>query len=157
MVSLLTALPGTQLWRRLEREGRLRRNDATGDIIDCTLNFTPKMDMTRVVEGYKSILRTIYQPAEYYQRTLDGLAHLKREGAPKLWGKLSMNDIAALFRIALCLGVRDRARSDFWRYMRCVLADHRDKLRQGIALAAMGYHFRKLTEEYSVVDNLGYL
>ena len=40
--------------------------------------------------------------------------------------------------------------------MKCVLADHRDKLRQGIALAAIGYHFRKLTEQYSVIDNLGY-
>jgi hypothetical protein len=41
--------------------------------------------------------------------------------------------------------------------MKCVLADHRDKLRQGIALAAIDYHLRKLTEQYSVVDNLGYL
>jgi radical SAM superfamily enzyme YgiQ (UPF0313 family) len=157
MVSLLTALPGTQLWRRLAREGRLRKIDPTGTNLDCSLNFVPKMDAARLVEGYKSILRTIYRPAEYYQRTLDGLAHLNRDRAPKLWAKVSMNDIAALVRIAICLGVRDRARSEFWRYMKCVLADHRDKVRQGIALAAMGYHFRKLTEQYSVVDNLGYL
>jgi radical SAM superfamily enzyme YgiQ (UPF0313 family) len=157
MVSLLTALPGTQLWRRLEREGRLREIDPSGKNIDCSLNFAPKMDATRLVEGYKSILRTIYRPAEYYQRTLDGLAHLNRDGAPKLWSKVSVNDIVALVRIALRLGVRDQARSEFWRYMTCVLANHRDKLRQGIALAAMGYHFRKLTEQYFVVDNLGYL
>ncbi len=157
MVSLLTALPGTQLWRRLEREGRLREIDSTGNNTDCTLNFIPKMDAARLVEGYKSILRTIYRPAEYYQRTLDCLAHLNRDGAPKLWAKVSLNDIATLVRIALRLGVRDRARSEFWRYMKCVLADHRDKFPQGIALAAMGYHFRKLTEQYSVVDNLGYL
>ena len=157
MVSLLTALSGTQLWRRLEREGRLREIDPTGNNIDCTLNFIPKMDAARLVEGYKSILRTIYRPAEYYQRTLDCLAHLNREGAPKLWAKLSINDIATLVRIALRLGVRDRARSEFWHYMKCVLADHRDKFPQGIALAAMGYHFRKLTEQHSVVDNLGYL
>ena len=157
MVSLLTALPGTQLWRRLEREGRLREIDPARNNIDCSLNFIPKMDAARLVEGYKSILRTIYQPAEYYQRTLDGLAHLNRDDAPRLWTKVSLNDIAALVRIALRLGVRDHARSDFWRYMKCVLADHRDKLRQGIALAAMGYHFRKLTEQYFVVDNLGYL
>lgn len=157
MVSLLTALPGTQLWRRLEREGRLREIQPKGNNLDCSLNFVPKMDAARLVEGYKSILRTIYRPAEYYHRTLEGLAHLNRDNAPKLWAKTSMNDIAALVRIALRLGVRDRSRSEFWRYMKCVLANHRDKLRQGITLAAMGYHFRKLTEEYSVVDNLGYL
>ncbi|HTD88586.1 MAG TPA: B12-binding domain-containing radical SAM protein [Candidatus Binatia bacterium] len=157
MVSLLTALPGTQLWRRLEREGRLREIDPASNNIDCSLNFIPKMDAARLVEGHRSILRTIYRPAEYYQRTLDGLAHLNRDDAPRLWMKVSLNDNAALVRIALRLGVRDHARSDFWRYMKCLLTDHRDKLRQGIALAAMGYHFRKLTEQYFVVDNLGYL
>ncbi len=157
MVSLLTALPGTQLWRRLEREGRLQEIDPTGNNIDCTLNFIPKMDAARLVEGYKSILRTIYRPAEYYQRTLDCLAYLNRDDAPKLWAKVTMNDLASLVRITLRLGVLDRARSEFWRYVKCVLADHRGQFARGIALAAMGYHFRKLTEQYSVVDNLGYL
>jgi len=156
MVSLLVALPGTQLWRRLEREGRLREIDPKDNKADCALNFIPKMDEARLIEGYKSILRTIYRPAEYYQRTLDFLANLNRDGAPKLWAKVSMQDIAALIRLALRLGVRDRARSEFWHFMKCVLADHRDKLRHGIALAAIGYHFRKLSEQYSVVDNLGY-
>ena len=157
MVSLLEALPGTQLWRRLEREGRLRKTDHTGKNSDCTLNFIPRMDATRLVEGHRSILRTIYRPAEYYQRTLDCLTHLNRDGAPKLWSKLSLNDIATVVRITVRLGVRDRARSEFWHYMKCVLADHRGKLPHGIALAAMGYHFRKLTEQYSVVHTLGYL
>lgn len=156
MVSLLTALPGTQLWRRLEREGRLREIGRTDNNNDCTLNFIPKMNEARLIEGYKSILRTIYRPAEYYQRTLKFLAHLNRDGAPKLWGKISMNDFAALVRLVLRLGVRDRGRLEFWRFIKCVLADHRDKLRHGIALAAIGYHLRKLTEQYSVVDNLGY-
>jgi radical SAM superfamily enzyme YgiQ (UPF0313 family) len=157
MVSLLEALPGTQLWRRLEREGRLRKTDRTGHNSDCTLNFIPEMDAARLVEGHRSILRTIYRPAEYYQRTLDSLTHLNRDGAPKLWSKLSLNDIATVVRIFLRLGVRDRARSEFWHYMKCVLTNHRDKLPQGIALAAMGYHFRKLTEQYSIVRTLGYL
>jgi radical SAM superfamily enzyme YgiQ (UPF0313 family) len=157
MVSLLVALPGTQLWRRLEREGRLLKTDPTGNNSDCTLNFIPKMDAARLVEGHRSILRTIYRPAEYYQRTLDSLTHLNRDGAPKLFSKLSMNDIASVVRITLRLGVLDSARSEFWRYMKCVLTNHRDKLTQGMALAAMGYHFRKLTEQYFVVDNLGYL
>ena len=157
MVSLLAALPGTQLWRRLEREGRLLRTDPTNNNTDCTLNFIPKMDEARLVAGYKSILRTIYRPAEYYQRTLNSLTHLNRDGAPKLWSKPSLNDYLSVVRIALRLGVRDRARREFWHYMKCVLTNHRDKLTQGIALAAMGYHFRKLTEQNSVIDNLGYL
>src|SRR6266481_2313305 len=61
MVGLLTALPDTQLWRRLEKEGRLLA-ESTGNNTDGSLNFIPKMDAARLVEGYQSILRTIYSP-----------------------------------------------------------------------------------------------
>src|SRR5215475_2684018 len=72
MVGLLTALPDTQLWRRLDREGRLLL-ESTGNNTDGSLNFVPKMDATRLIEGYKSIMRAIYSPGEYYQRALDCL------------------------------------------------------------------------------------
>src|SRR5438128_3285936 len=69
MVGLLTALPDTQLWRRLEKEGRLL-GESSGNNTNCSLNFVPKMDPARLVEGYQSIMRTIYSPREYYQRAL---------------------------------------------------------------------------------------
>src|SRR6202521_269005 len=56
MVGLLAAIPDTQLWRRLEREGRLMEiQEHTGSNTDCVLNFVPKMDAGRLIEGYKSI------------------------------------------------------------------------------------------------------
>ncbi len=149
MVSLLAAIPNTQLWRRLEREGRLRGFDYTGNNTDCSLNFVPKMDAARLIEGYKSIIRTIYSPAEYYRRSLDCLAQVSRDGAPEIRGTgITIGDIAAFARIALTLGVRDHARSQFWRFMRSLLTEHREKFVQGVILAAMGYHFRKLTDMY---------
>src|SRR5438046_2727590 len=45
MVGLLTALPDTQLWRRLEKEGRLLGEGSGNNTID-SLNFVPKMDPT---------------------------------------------------------------------------------------------------------------
>src|SRR5712692_2825516 len=72
MVGLLNALPDTQLWKRLEREGRLL-GEASGNNTTCSLNFVPKMDAARLVAGYQSIMRTIYNPKEYYQRALDSL------------------------------------------------------------------------------------
>jgi hypothetical protein len=47
------------------------------------------------------------------------------------------------------LPVRDRERGEFWRYMSRVLISHHDKFTQAMMLAAMGYHFRKLTEGYN--------
>jgi hypothetical protein len=50
------------------------------------------------------------------------------------------------FRIVLALGVRDRARVEFWRYLRRARSRHREKFADAVRLAAVGYHFRKLTE-----------
>src|SRR5216683_6946090 len=79
MVGLLTALPDTQLWRRLEREGRLL-GVSSGNNTDCSINFIPKMDVTRLVAGYQSIMRTIYKPSEYYQRALESLRRTTKKG-----------------------------------------------------------------------------
>ena len=144
MVGLLTALPDTQLWRRLDREGRLLL-ESTGNNTDCTLNFVPKMDATRLVEGYKSIMRAIYSPGEYYQRALDCLER-DVAGADESQRNRFATDVVTLFRIVLALGVRDCARGEFWRYLRRALTRHRVKFADAMRLAAVGYHFRKLTE-----------
>jgi len=146
MVGLLTALPDTQLWRRLEREGRLLA-ESSGNNTDCSLNFIPKMDTARLVEGYKAILQTIYSPAEYYSRALDCLARLA-QGTPEPRRRAFISDIASLARVTLTLGVRDPARMEFWRYIGRALTEHRERFAQAVTLAAMGYHFRKLTESY---------
>jgi radical SAM superfamily enzyme YgiQ (UPF0313 family) len=145
MVGLLTALPDTQLWRRLEREGRLLL-ESTGNNTDGSLNFVPKMDATRLIEGYKSLMRTIYSPGEYYQRALNCLERVVA-GAPNARRNLVASDVVTLSRIVLALGVRDRARGEFWRYLRCALTRHREKFAEAVRLAAVGYHFRKLTED----------
>jgi radical SAM superfamily enzyme YgiQ (UPF0313 family) len=144
MVGLLTALPDTQLWRRLEREGRLLQ-ESTGNNTDGSLNFIPKMDTTRLVEGYQRILRTIYSPAEYYRRALDCLSSLM-QNAPEPRRNSILTDLAAFMRVIFALGVRDGERAEFWRYMRRAAASHRTHFAHAVTLAAMGYHFRKLTE-----------
>jgi radical SAM superfamily enzyme YgiQ (UPF0313 family) len=146
MVGLLTALPDTQLWRRLKREGRLL-SESTGNNTEGTLNYIPRMDTARLVEGYRKILRTIYSPAEYYQRALDCLSRLT-EGPEPRRGRLT-DDVAAFVRVVLALGVRDGERAEFWRYMGRAVGSHRRNFAHAVTLAAMGYHFRKLTESVS--------
>jgi radical SAM superfamily enzyme YgiQ (UPF0313 family) len=145
MVGLLTALPDTQLWRRLKREGRLLK-ESSGSNTESSLNFVPRMDAARLVEGYKKILRTIYSPAEYYQRALDCLSHLTQGPEPRRTSLL--RDAAAFARVVLTLGVRDPARAEFWRYLGRATASHRRNFTHAVTLAAMGYHFRKLTEAH---------
>ncbi|HKP39068.1 MAG TPA: B12-binding domain-containing radical SAM protein [Pyrinomonadaceae bacterium] len=148
MVGLLNALPDTQLWRRLEKEGRLLA-ESDGNNTNCSLNFIPKMDATRLVEGYKAIMQTIYSPAEYYQRALTCLGWLRQTISPiKTHNKVTLTNAATLARIVFKLGIRDRERNEFWRYMRLVIKEHRSRFEQAMSLACAGYHFRKLTEAY---------
>jgi radical SAM superfamily enzyme YgiQ (UPF0313 family) len=147
MVGLLNALPGTQLWRRLKKEGRLLW-ESRGDNTDCSLNFIPRMDAARLIEGYKHILSTIYSPQEYYHRALDCLRWIKQESVYIQYDGL-VNKAVVFTYLLLKLGVFDRERKEFWRYFRQVLAEHRKRFAYAMVLAAMGYHFRQLTEDFN--------
>jgi radical SAM superfamily enzyme YgiQ (UPF0313 family) len=147
MVGLLTALPNTQLWRRLSGEGRLL-GESGGNNTHSDLNFVTRMDTTRLVEGYKSILRSIYDTREYYDRALECLKRVSQHGPKSQRNNTFLRDLSALTRITLKLGVRDHDRFEFWRFMTQTLAHHRGAFADSMRLAAMGYHFRKLTEAY---------
>ncbi len=146
MVGLLNALPDTQLWKRLEREGRLL-GEASGNNTTCTFNFKTRMDPALLIQGYQTIMRTIYSPREYYQRALDSMKRTAQQfSEPQHYD--AINALTSLTRVLLRLGVFDRERKEFWRFITKTLVTHRDKLAESLRLAAMGYHFRKLSDAY---------
>ena len=59
---------------------------------------------------------------------------------------LYLRDVVTLFHFAPSLGVRDSARGELWRHLRLALTRHHGKFAEVMRLAAVGYHFRKLTE-----------
>jgi radical SAM superfamily enzyme YgiQ (UPF0313 family) len=147
MVGLLNALPDTQLWRRLKSEGRLLAQ-SSGDNTSYSLNFVPKMDASRLLEGYWSLMQTLYNPGQYYQRALDCLKRVpQEESAPRHIG--FVYSVAAFMRIVFRLGIFDRWRREFWRFLWRVGTQQREKFADALRLAAMGYHCRKLTDARS--------
>src|SRR5216684_449471 len=111
MVGLLQALPGTQLHRRLLKEGRIL-DAGQGNNTECTLNFIPKMDATRLLDGYRSILKRIYEPDAYYQRVSRFLARYH----PEHHRPRSMSDYLALCRSILRQGVFGEDRAKYWKF-----------------------------------------
>ena len=105
------------------------------------------MDRVRLVEGYKRVLRNIYSPREYYRRALDCLSrfHMDRIEPRKTTMR---EDVRAFLNIVLRLGILDRSRRDFWSYVYQLLRHHTHDFAHGLTLAAMGYHFRQVTEKY---------
>ena len=148
MVGMLNALPDTQLWKRLEKEGRLLGDDASGNNTVATLNFIPKMDADKLISGYQRIMRTIYKPSEYYRRALDSLQRTPQE-VPEAHQYHGLKAVAAFVRIAFKLGVLDAERREFWRFFIEAARKHHDRMAELLRHAAMAYHFRKLNESYS--------
>ena len=146
MVGLLSALPDTQLWRRVEKESRLIGYHS-GNNTDCTLNFVPKMNPEKLVDGFKNVLRNIYSPKEYYRRALDCLSRLHHGRFVPRQSNL-VADMRSFFSLLVTLGIRDDARAEFWRYLYRVVRHYRSDLAHGLTLAAMGYHFRTITQKY---------
>ncbi|HEY4580126.1 MAG TPA: B12-binding domain-containing radical SAM protein [Candidatus Acidoferrales bacterium] len=147
MVGLLQAVPGTQLYRRLQREGRIV-SEGHGDNLDCRLTFVPRMDPQRLVAGYRSILERIYRPDIYFQRVRLFLARYR----PACHGhgrRLSISDCRALLRSIVKQGIFSRHAFSYWALFLTAATRYRRSFSAAIRLAIMGYHFQKLTQPTS--------
>ncbi len=78
MTGLLAAMPNTDLYKRLEREGRLveQENPHSGDNVDTVLNFIPVMPAEKLVAGYRRVISETYDPRNYFARALTLISRL---------------------------------------------------------------------------------
>jgi radical SAM superfamily enzyme YgiQ (UPF0313 family) len=145
MVGTLEALPGTQLWRRLEREGRLLPHYA-GDAFGRS-NFRTRMDGELLFRGYLRILETIYQPEAYFERVLTMIAHTakSRPGPQREDGfYLKNKPFRAVYGLWV-MGICASYRGAFWRFLLKVLWRHTWRLAQAADKAAVGHHLMLYT------------
>jgi radical SAM superfamily enzyme YgiQ (UPF0313 family) len=140
MVGLLNALPNTQLWRRLKAEGRLIKQ-SLGNSTLADLNFIPKMEMRDLIEGYRRILETIYNPREYFARASAYLSQLGSTARTPI----VFSDLMAVLRSLWKQGFVSNYRTEYWRFLAQTLRRHRGHLDKAIELAIMGHHLIKMT------------
>jgi radical SAM superfamily enzyme YgiQ (UPF0313 family) len=140
MVGLLQAPPGTKLYERLKKEGRLS-GLLSGDNVDGTTNIIPKMDMRQLLKGYENILNNIYRPRPYYKRIKTFLREYK---APKISIKLDFQRFLAFFRTSIRIGIFGKERIQYWNLLVWTLCRCPKLLPLAITLAIHGYHFRKV-------------
>ena len=146
MVGLLNAPRGTRLYQRLKLENRLLE-DISGDNMDCSLNFIPKMNYETLINGYKSILNTIYSPKHYYERVKICLKEYK-PAKRKRGSHLRFYHIRAFIRSMWFLGVREKGRRYYWKLFVSTLLRRPRSFPLSVSLAIYGFHFRKITEKY---------
>ena len=140
MVGLLNAPAGTRLFDRLDSEKRLL-NTLSGDNMDGSMNFIPKMSYQKLVRGYKKILETIYSQKSFYERIKTFLEEYHLSSVkPK---KLRPNEIKAFLRSIFILGLIDKGRKYYWKLFMYSLFNCPKKLPLAIKMLIYGFHFRQ--------------
>ena len=142
MVGLLQAPPGTRLYERMKKEGRLR-GDSSGDNVDGTTNIVPAMSLDTLREGYKGILQHIYSPEHYYQRIR---TFLREYQPPRMRGRIRLSHILALLRSFYRLGLVGQGRLHYWKLLLWTQLRRPRLIPEAVVLAICGYHFRKVCE-----------
>jgi radical SAM superfamily enzyme YgiQ (UPF0313 family) len=140
MVGMLNAPPGSGLFERMKKEGRLI-GLISGDNVDGTTNILPKMGLDTLLEGYNSMLRYIYSPEQYYKRVVTFLREYKR---PRIRTPLSFQRLMAVPRASIRLGIFGQERFQYWKTLLWTLFRRPRMLPLTITLAIYGYHFRKI-------------
>lgn len=140
MVGLLTALPETRLYRRLLDEGRIE-TESTGNNTQATLNFRPRLGREFLVNGYRQLMKELYNPRNYYQRIRTFLENHRPHG-PRL--RLSRADFQAFLKSLWLLGVWHRGRLAYWRFCITTLLRRPRLFHVAVELAIIGHHFRRV-------------
>ena len=148
MVGLLQAPPGTRLFERMRKMGRIC-GDSSGDNVDGTTNIIPTMGLDKLQEGYRSILRHIYSPEHYYARIK---TFLREYRPPAIRGRLQLQHVLALLRSFYRLGILGRERRQYWKLILWTQFRRPELFVEAVVLSIYGYHFRKVCEEHVMIQ-----
>jgi radical SAM superfamily enzyme YgiQ (UPF0313 family) len=143
MVGLLQAPVGSELYKRLEREGRILGMVSGDNVVDDT-NIVTRMDRETLITSYRALVKSLYEPRNYYQRVKNLLVELKE---PKEKAPLTREALGAILRCLFWLGLVRKGRLPFWRVFAWTCLRKPGSVESFLGLAILGYHFRKVHEE----------
>ncbi len=139
MVGLLQAVPGTKLHQRLQAEGRLV-GQTTGNNLDGTTNFIPRMNREMLHEGYRNLLGHIYAPGPYYQRIR---TFLREYTPPKVVSATNWRSLLAFLQANVRLGIFGRERFQYWGLLVWTFFRRPAHFPLAVTFSIYGHHFRK--------------
>lgn len=148
MVGLLNAPRGSLLYQRIVQEGRLLM-EATGDNTDLSTNLEPKMGLEALSQGYGRIISGIYSPKPYHARVLAYLREYRPQEKNRVhfharYLRLHTGYAWAFPKTLLVLGVKDRARLQYWKLLFWSLLRRPGLFPMAMTFAIYGFHFRKV-------------
>jgi hypothetical protein len=144
MVGMLQAPPGTRLFDRLLRENRVVC-EFSGDNVDGKTNIIPQMGLDRLSDGYRSIMKQIYSPHNFYGRVRDFMKELK---TPDITIPMDVQRFLAFFRSCFRLGILGKERFQYWHLLLWTLIRKPRLVPLAVTLAIYGHHYRRICDLY---------
>ncbi len=153
MVGLLTVLPGTRLFDRLEREGRLKGVTDGNNTHNMETNFITKMDALKLKEGYQKVLSTIYDSnlKNYFarcNRLLDNIGN-----SHFFSRQIHLEELRMLFKSLF----RQSFTPYGYQYLKFVIRNylkHSKTFSEAIALCITGHHYYTITQETLKIEKV---
>jgi len=154
MVGILGALPNTRLYRRLEKEGRIKpgKNFTGNNTHNLHMSFIPSMPEKKIIEGYKKIISEIYSPDKYFKRCYTLLEELPA-GTAKSPRHIGLVSIRALLR-SLIKQVFSPYPLHYIKFLLKVIIHKARHFPLAVEHAIKGYHFFIITRDILKADEL---
>lgn len=169
MAGVVYPLPGTQLSKRLDREGRLfpaaRHDIANGarDQISAGLQFKPQRPASDVLGDLVRVMHHSFDAANYFARCAEVASRLNT--VPKLvpgWHVFKRN-ARTFARLCVEMTRSEETRGPFWKALARVLYQNRAGIEALATLSVLYVHFRemlpycyeKLAEQRAAIQELG--
>ncbi len=153
MVGLLFALPGTQLTRRLRREGRLGAGfdvapDGSGDQCSAGLNFQTRRPRAEILRHYRRVLAESYSPKAYLGRVLRVGAAMNCDGKRlTLPWRNRVRELRGFARLVWRMGFCAPYWPRFWLTLTGLLWRNPRSVRYSVALMALYLHLDEFARD----------
>jgi radical SAM superfamily enzyme YgiQ (UPF0313 family) len=155
MLGVLNAPPNTALWKRLEKEGRLRDLSDNDGGTFTTLNYEPLRPEREIMEEYARTWEYLYEPSHYLERayryyldmrpTRSALAKAGGERPPDegiqadcTTPRSRFYEISALIIFVWWQGIRSKHRRQFWKQLAGMWKRNPTRLRRYLSACATG-------------------
>lgn len=141
IVNILKAPPGTELFEKMYRQGRLSKEFA---FAEGETNIVPMMDEKTLYDGFLELTATIYSPQGSYNRLVQFFSTYKHpKTSVKVPEKIKPKEVLMVLRIVYLLGIKDSNRKYFWKLLAWAWNNNRKYLDKAFFYSIMIYQMHK--------------
>lgn len=135
IVNILKAPPGTELFDRMKKEGRLTKDFA---FEEGETNILPVLPLQDILKGFINIVNEIYMIDKSYERFKKYMSqHQLYKSSVKIKAKYYFSDYIQFLKILFTVGVVSKHRIYFWKVM-WLARNHGAALQYGLLMALLG-------------------